>query len=179
MCINPVEMMNVKEGPDLLEQLASIEQLLLQVSWLEQRRFARDLATLGLTVPQFLALRSILHGEGQPTMTALADETWQRCATVTGIVDRLVRTGLVTRQRDPRDRRRVLVEPTPAARGLLDKARQTRESRLRETLTRLRAQDAQELLRLLRLYLETFGLQYQETEDAEPEPDSNGNESDS
>lgn len=177
--MNPCDSLDISEDPHLLEQLASIEHLLLQVSWLEQRRFARDLATLGLTVPQFLALRSVLHRGRQPTMSALADETWQRCATVTGIVDRLVKMGLVMRQRDPSDRRRVLVEPTPAARELLDKARQTRERRLRETLTRLPAQDAQELLRLLRLYLEAFGLQYQETEDLPPAPESTVDAADS
>jgi len=170
--MKPVDTMDTQEDPHLLEQLASIEHLLLRVSWLEQRRFARDLATLGLTVPQFLALRSVLHRGRQPTMTALADETWQRCATVTGIVDRLVKMGLVTRQRDTSDRRRVLVEPTPAARELLDKARHTRERRLRETLTHLPAEDAQELLRLLKLYLEAFGLQYEETEETPPQPES-------
>jgi len=168
--MNPIQTTDIQEDPHLWEQLASIERLLLRVSWLEQRRFARDLATLGLTVPQFLALRSVLHRGRQPTMTALADETWQRCATLTGIVDRLAKMGLVTRQRDPSDRRRVLVELTPAAQSLLEKARQTRERRLRETLTHLQARDAQELLRLLGLYLEAFGLRYEETEDMPSQP---------
>lgn len=175
--MNPIDNTDTPQDQLFLEQLANIERLLLRVSWLEQRRFARDLSALGLTVPQFLVLRSILHRGRQPTMTALADETWQRCATVTGIVDRLARMGLVTRQRDPNDRRRVVVEPTLAAHALLEKARQTRERRLRETLTHLQAQDAQELLRLLRLYLEAFGLRYEEAEDrplqSHPAPDAN------
>lgn len=153
------------EKQELLEQLASIEQLLLRVSWLEQRRFAQDIAGLNLTPPQFAVLRSILSRGAHLTMSALAYDTLQHCATVTGIVDRLEKMGLVTRQRDAEDRRQVLVELTPAGGDLLSKIRGSREKRLRETLLRLSEQDASELLRLLRAYLEAFRLQYDSAED--------------
>ena len=151
--------------PDLLQELRDTERLLLRVSWLEQRRFAQDLAQFGLTLPQFVALRAIRR-EKQPTMTTLADETLQRCATMTGIVDRLVKMGLVIRQRDPEDRRRVLVELTATGSELMQRVRLSREQRLRETLAHLPEGDAPELLRLLKLYLQTFREQYEETEDA-------------
>ena len=151
--------------PDLLQELRDTERLLLRVTWLEQRRFAQDLAQFGLTLPQFVALRAI-RSEKQPTMTTLADETLQRCATMTGIVDRLAKMGLVVRQRDPQDRRRVLVELTATGHELIHKVRLSREQRLRETLAHLPEGDAPELLRLLKLYLQTFREQYEETEDA-------------
>ena len=151
--------------PELLQELRDTERLLLRVSWLEQRRFAQDLAQFGLTLPQFVALRAIRR-EKQPTMTTLADETLQRCATMTGIVDRLVKMGLVVRQRDPEDRRRVLVELTATGSELMQRVRLSREQRLRETLVHLPDGDAPELLRLLKLYLRTFSEQYDETEDA-------------
>ncbi|MGQ9492762.1 MAG: MarR family winged helix-turn-helix transcriptional regulator [Anaerolineae bacterium] len=151
---------SVLEDQDLLKQLASIEQLFLRVGWLEQRRFAQDLDRFGLTPPQFFILRSIQsHGE-KPTMSTLAYDTLQHCATVTGIVDRLVKMGLVKRRRSMQDRRQVLVELTLAGHDLLDKVRDSREKRLRETLMRLSPEDARELLRLLRAYLEAFQLQY-------------------
>jgi DNA-binding MarR family transcriptional regulator len=153
------------EDQGLLEQLSSIEQLLLRVSWLEQRRFAQDIAALNLTPPQFFVLGSILARAAHPTMSALADETLQHCATVTGIVDRLEKMGLVTRQRDAEDRRQVLVELTPLGGELLSKIRSSSENRLRETLQRLSQQDASELLRLLHVYLEAFRLQYEDTGD--------------
>jgi len=146
---------------ELSEELASIEQLLLRVSWMEQRRFAQDIAGLGLTPPQFFVLRSILTGGAHPTMSALAFDTLQHCATVTGIVDRLEKMGLVTRQRDAADRRQVLVELTPAGYELLGRVRGGREQRLRDTLLRLQERDASELLRLLRAYLEAFSQQYE------------------
>lgn len=156
------------EDHELSEQLSSIEQLLLRVSWLEQRRFAQDIADLNLTPPQFFVLRSIVSRDAHPTMSALAYDTLQHCATVTGIVDRLEKMGLVTRQRDAADRRQVLVELTPRGSDLLNQIRSNREKHLRTTLLRLSPQDASELLRLLRAYLEALRLHYESTEDALP-----------
>lgn len=144
---------------ELLEHLTNLERLMLRVGWLEQRRLARDLADFGLTVTQFSVLRSILHQDKQSTMSALADETLLRCATMTGIVDRLARMGLVTRQRDPEDRRRVLVELTSSGREVLQGVRRSRRVRLRGTLVRLSSDDAEELVHLLQLYLEALGEQ--------------------
>jgi DNA-binding MarR family transcriptional regulator len=159
-----VEQRSKLESPELSEQLASIGQLLLRVSWLEQRRFAQDLSGLNLTPPQFFILRSILTRGAHPTMSDLALDTLQHCATVTGVVDRLEKMGLVTRQRAAEDRRQVLVELTPAGADLLAQIRASREQRLRETLLRLSEQEATELLRLLRTYLEAFRLQYEASE---------------
>jgi len=147
-------------GP--LDELANVEQLVMRVGWLEQRRFAQDLSGFGLTVPQFFVLHSVCSRECKCTMSALADDAFRRSATMTGIVDRLLKMGLVTRQRDAKDRRRVLVELTPAGREVLDRVRRGRKARLRDTLARLSARDAGELLRLLKLYLEAFRAQYEE-----------------
>jgi len=152
-----------EQGP--LEEFANVEQLMLRVGWLEQRRFGQDLSDFGLTVPQFFVLRSISSRRCECTMSALADDAFRRSATMTGIVDRLVKMGLVTRRRDVDDRRRVLVELTPSGREVLGKVRRSREKRLRETLARLSTEDARELLRLLRVYLEAFRLQYESAQD--------------
>jgi DNA-binding MarR family transcriptional regulator len=145
---------------DLLKRLAKIEQLMLRVGWLEQHRFAQDLSDFDLTVPQFFILRSVWAGKEGCSMSTLADGALRRSATMTGIVDRLVRMGLVTRQRDVRDRRRVLVELTPAGREVLGRVRKSREKRLRETLACLSPRDAEEFLRLLELYLQALHGQY-------------------
>jgi len=141
---------------ELAEQFAGIEQLMLRVSWVEQRRFAQQLSEFGLTVPQFFVLRSIRRRERNPTMSTLADETLQRCATMTGIVGRLVKMGLARRQRDKNDRRRVLVELTSQGRALVDEVHRFRAHRLGDILSQLSPEDGRELLRLLRLYLEAF-----------------------
>jgi len=145
-------------------QISAIEQLVSRVGWLEQRRFARDLAGFGLTPPQFFVLRSIAqHGE-HATMGTLAYDTLQHCATMTGIVDRLLKMGLVQRRRAEKDRRQVLVELTSAGRDLLDKVRGCRDSHLLATLTQLSSPDGKELMRLLRLYLVAFQTQYEDAD---------------
>ncbi len=162
--------METVDNPEPLEdsalsgQLSAIERLVLRVGWLEQRRFARDLADFDLTVPQFAVLRTILRVDWQPTMTDLADAMLLRCATITGIIDRLVRMGLVERHRDPKDRRRVLVQLTAEGCQLVDRVRLARMVRVGETLSHLSPEDASELLRLLGVYLETFGQQFGEGE---------------
>ena len=143
----------------MAEQLKGMEQLTLRVAWLEQRRFGQLLAQFGLTIPQFLVLRCIGHHDTL-SMTDLADETLQCSATMTGIVDRLERMGLVTRVRDVKDRRRMLVELTPPGRETLGHVRRNREEILCRTLGSLDEADAQEFLRLLRLYLEALLTQY-------------------
>jgi DNA-binding MarR family transcriptional regulator len=152
------------EGGDSPRQLPGLEPLLLRVGWLEQRRFAQDLAGFGLTLPQFFVLRSIARrGEGS-TMSMLAQDTMQHCATMTGIVFRLARMQLITRRRGKHDRRQVLIELTPEGRSLLERVRHSREARLRATLRQLSPPDAAELLRLLHKYLEAFGDQLESSE---------------
>jgi len=165
--------MSESDNRSLLDQVRDLGQMMLSVAMIEQRCFARDLSSLGLTVPQFFVLRSVLLREQGCTMGALADDTLQRCATTTGIVDRLVRMGLVTRRRAVHDRRQVLVELTPAGHEALEKARHTREKRLGQTLAHLSNDEARELLRLLRAYMEAFRAQY-EGESAVPSREAAG-----
>lgn len=73
---------------------------------------------LGVTGPQLIVLQELARGDGTPVGT-LAKAVALSPATVTGIVSRLEKRGLVQRRDDEEDRRRVLVEVTPTARELL------------------------------------------------------------
>jgi DNA-binding MarR family transcriptional regulator len=75
-------------------------------------------SAFGLTGPQLAALR-VLVNVGELSTGELARQTHQSQATVTGILDRLARRGLVHRCRDDADRRRVMVRATPAGAELL------------------------------------------------------------
>lgn len=153
------------EEPEFAQQFSDIEQLVLRVGWLEQRRFAQDLASFGLTPPQFHVLRDILVRGGDTTMSALAEDTLQHCATMTGVVDRLVKMALVIRHRAAHDRRQVLVQLTPTGRQVLELVRHSREERLRKTLSRLSPPDAENLLHLLKAYLKAFRVENERAED--------------
>lgn len=55
--------------------------------------------------------------DGPVSAGALAEATRLTTGAITGVIDRLERAGFATRQADPADRRRVLVQATPAAMG--------------------------------------------------------------
>lgn len=73
----------------------------------------------GLTVPQLVCLRTLAKQQDL-TPSALSREVDLSQATITGIVDRLVKRGLVDRQRSETDRRRVTLSITDAGNTLLE-----------------------------------------------------------
>jgi long-chain acyl-CoA synthetase len=81
------------------------------------RQVELALATVDLTLPQYRVL--ILLGEGQEAASALADKLAVSRPSVTGVVDGLVARGLVQRDQDADDRRRVAHTRTDAGRRLL------------------------------------------------------------
>lgn len=75
----------------------------------------------GLTGPQLVVLQEISASE-EPSAGELAHSISLSQATVAVILSRLESRGLVSRSRDPQDRRRVLVHATAAGRKLLRQA---------------------------------------------------------
>lgn len=82
----------------------------LRVLWTIEHRLQssskRMEAALGVTGPQRLVLR-IVNRFPNLSPTELSDIVHLHPSTITGIVQRLIRKGLLTRERDPHDRRRV------------------------------------------------------------------------
>jgi long-chain acyl-CoA synthetase len=97
-------------------------------------RLARQLelavATLDLTLPQYRVLTIL--GEGAEAASALAEKLAVSRPSVTGVVDGLVARGLVERQHDAADRRRVGHELTAEGRRVLERADAEVERRLDE-----------------------------------------------
>lgn len=131
-----------------------LDQMLMRLVWLEQKRWAHILAQYGLTAPQFLALAAMWEQDSGCHMGELAGETLQSSATMTGIVDRLVRMNLVRRQALASDRRVVLIGLTEEGRSLLVRVRRDRSERLAQTIERLPRAEWSELIRLIALYLD-------------------------
>ncbi len=69
---------------------------------------------LGLTASEFKCFR-LLDQLGPMTLTALAQEAGLRLGTMSDLVDKLEAANLVTRRRDPTDRRRMVLAPSPLA----------------------------------------------------------------
>lgn len=76
---------------------------------------ALRLGKLDLSPSEINALANLADGHSR-TVSALATAAGTRPATLTGILDRLERRGLITRGTKPHDRRAVLIELTPAGR---------------------------------------------------------------
>jgi DNA-binding MarR family transcriptional regulator len=75
------------------------------------------LEPLGLTFPQYLVVLELLDG-GPRTVGALGTALDMDTGTITPLVKRLEAASLVTRTRDSKDERRVMVDLTPIGRSL-------------------------------------------------------------
>ncbi len=95
----------------LLEELG---QALHEHTWNSHRHFMSLSEKIGLTVPQVVVLEK-LKERGEPcSMQELSELTLQSGAALTGVIDRLVKAGFVTRTPYLHDRRVVAVTLTEA-----------------------------------------------------------------
>jgi DNA-binding MarR family transcriptional regulator len=90
----------------------------------------------GVTGPQLIALQELAR-LGQVPVGALARNVHVSHPTMTGILDRLEKRGLVRRTRDTEDRRRMTAAPTKAGLELLDSAPSPLQDRFRFELSKL------------------------------------------
>lgn len=87
-----------------------------------------------------------LSVEGPQKMSDLARQISVTMSGATGIVDRLVKAGLVKRENDPNDRRVILIELTPAGSTTVKEIHRMHERRLEEVLENLDAEQRQDLI---------------------------------
>lgn len=87
------------------EQYVSINERTREMDRLIAQRWPK------LTTMQAFFMREVLNGADQPHLAAKGLK--QQSQTVTGILDRLERSGYLKRKRDRGDRRTVRLEPTP------------------------------------------------------------------
>lgn len=111
----------------------------------------RTLARVGLTKEEFKVLLG-LHG-GPRSHGALCRELGVATGTMTNRLDKLERTGLLTRLPDPEDRRGVRLALTDGGRSKLDECIDTGAHRERQLLAGLSAAERAELNELLRRLL--------------------------
>ncbi len=97
--------------------LISLRQIIRAID-LHSKRLEKE---SGLTGPQLLVMQQ-LAGHGELTAGVLAREISLSQPTVTSIVDRLERKGLLKRQRNQHDKRKVMLSMTESGRVAVDKA---------------------------------------------------------
>ena len=97
----------------------SIGFLIYDISRLMRRDFDARVQALGLTQAQWRAIAHISRLEGCNQIT-LADQLEIKPITMTRLIDRLVESGWVVRQPDPKDRRAMQLHLTQKARPLIE-----------------------------------------------------------
>jgi DNA-binding MarR family transcriptional regulator len=115
----------------------------------ESRRLTKGLARqFGLTGPQLTVIK-ILEELGDLSLSSLSERIKAQNSTVTGIIDRMEREELVKRGRSEEDRRIVLIRLTDKGRQVAAAIHVEPMEIFRQALHDLRAQDREELLRIL------------------------------
>ena len=104
------------------ERIRSIKDTFHYLMWVAMRQLTQLLQPFGLTFPQYVVLAALSAHQQSCTMRDLTSATFEDPPTMTGIVDRLVRMGLVKRARSEADRRVVLVQVTEKGMALFNRA---------------------------------------------------------
>jgi DNA-binding MarR family transcriptional regulator len=138
------------------DQVRRITKLLRQGS-------QEDWTSLSLSRAQ-LRILVLLQREGSAAVGQLAAALGVTLPSVTATVDRLVHAGLVSREDDPNDRRRVINRLTPAGLTLLERLQEGRRARLVAALERLAPNELEALV----ASLDRFETALRETGNEEP-----------
>ena len=130
------------------EVLRSIRRIVRRVS-----TYSRHLsAQTGVTVPQLVCLKAVAEmeeAEAEVTAAMVARKVQLSPATVSRVLDRLVASGLVQRQRRSRDRRRVCLTLTDAGWERFEHLPTPLQERFVERLLALDEDERQSLLQSL------------------------------
>ncbi|MNC31260.1 putative HTH-type transcriptional regulator YusO [compost metagenome] len=111
-----------------------------------QQLMWKDAEKLNITSTQLMVLRK-LEVHPDVGITELADLLHLGNSAASGVVDRMVKAGLITRQRSESDRRIFKLAMTDKGREIREQSKQSLRSHL-EPLSNIPAEDAKELLRL-------------------------------
>jgi len=115
----------------------------------ESRRLTKGLAKrFGLTGPQLTVVK-MLESLGDLSLSSLSDHIKARNNTVTGIIDRMQREGLVKRERSETDRRVIFIRLTERGRQLARSIEVEPMEIFRQALESLPEDDVQQLFRIL------------------------------
>lgn len=134
--------------PDLKSEVDQILEAILYL-YTESRRLTKDLARRAdLTGPQLTVVK-ILEQIGDLSLSELSEKIRAQNSTVTGIIDRMEREGLVVRERSKEDRRVVYIKLTTKGRQIARDIPVEPMELFRSALETLTAQEMRELLRIM------------------------------
>jgi len=135
-------------APDVKEDVDRILEAIIYL-YTESRRITKELARrANLTGPQLTVVK-LLRAVGDLSLTGLSERIGAQNSTVTGIIDRMEREGLVTRARSKEDRRVVHIRLTTKGKELADEVPVEPMEIFRNAIETLTAAETRELTRIL------------------------------
>ncbi|WP_270179495.1 MarR family winged helix-turn-helix transcriptional regulator [Alkalihalobacillus sp. CinArs1] len=111
--------------------IVDIEKSLRMVAGIIKQHGRELLGEFSLTPPQFLALQW-LSDNGDLTIGELSNKMYLACSTTTDLVDRMEKTDLVKRVKDPHDRRVVRIHILEKGQDIIRRVIQKRQAYLEE-----------------------------------------------
>ncbi len=133
------------------ENKAEVEAIVETIIYLytESRRVTKQVAReLGLTGPQLTVIK-LLETFGDLSLSSLSERIRAQNSTVTGIIDRMEREGLVVRERSTSDRRVVYIKLTEKGSEMAKTIQVEPMEIFRSVLATLTKDDTKDLLRIL------------------------------
>lgn len=107
-------------GLDERSTVEEIEKHLRKVDYIIRRKGREILSDFNITIPQFTALQ-ILINKGNMTIGELSKSMALACSTITDLIDRMEKAGLVVRKKDEKDKRIVRIEVLSKGYEILEK----------------------------------------------------------
>lgn len=101
-----------------------------------------------LTPPQFDALLHLVK-DGDQTLGDLSNKMYLACSTITDLLDRMEKTGLVSRVKDDKDKRITRVVVLPKGHGVIERVLEARRQFLANVLEGMSDMDLQKTLKTI------------------------------
>ncbi len=111
---------------------------------------------LGVSGAQLFVLKKVSES-GACSINDIAEKTLTHQSSVSVVVDRLVQKALVERQKDPNDKRRVLIALSPKGKKLISQAESTPQEKLAKSILKLPDSRRRDLAVTLSALMKTAG----------------------
>jgi DNA-binding MarR family transcriptional regulator len=135
------------EKTKLIKEIISLHRKILQML----RQAAPDAwMELSLTVPQVKCL-FFIYDQGSTNFRKLACALKVTPSNITGVIDRLVEQGLVSRTENPEDRRMMVLKTTHKGETLVSELKERKTNYLSRSLNDLIPEDLEDILKGLTL----------------------------
>ncbi len=131
-----------------MSSYADIERELRYIAGIIKQKGREILSNYTITPPQFVALQWLFE-DGDMTIGELSGKMFLACSTTTDLVDRMEKTLLVARVKDPNDRRVVRIHLLEEGERIIDEVIKKRQLYLQDVLKNFNEEETLHLKEIL------------------------------